>query len=94
MSIKSTIDMTNFDFGFTAMTEDELSVVQETKAQAESASATAEQATQRAEIMYAAIMPLLNNLKANPEKDYIYWPNRYEKLDAFADKLHQILSGE
>ena len=34
------------------------------------------------------------DLKANPEKDYIYWPNRYEKLDAFADKLHQILSGE
>jgi hypothetical protein len=44
--------------------------------------------------MYEAIIPLLNNLKANPEKDYIYWPNRYEKLDAFADKLHQILSGE
>jgi len=94
MSIKPTIDMSNFDFGFTAMTEDELSVVQETKAQAESASASAEEASQRAQIMYEAIIPLLNNLKANPEKDYIYWPNRYEKLDAFADKLHQILSGE
>ena len=94
MSIKETTNMIDFDFGFTAMTEDELSVVQETKAQAESASATAEQATQRAQIMYEAIIPLLNNLKANPEKDYIYWPNRYEKLDAFADKLHQILSGE
>lgn len=94
MSTKSTIDMTNFDFGFTAMTEDELSVVQETKAQAEQASATAEDASARAQIMYEAIIPLLNNLKANPEKDYIYWPNRYEKLDSFADKLHQILTGE
>ena len=94
MSTKETINMVNFDFGFTAMTEDELSIVQESKAQAESASQTAEQASAKAQIMYEAIIPLLNNLKANPEKDYIYWPNRYEKLDTFADKLHQILSGD
>lgn len=94
MSTKNTINMVDFDFGFTAMTEDELSVVQESKAQAETASATAEEAFAKAQIMYEAIIPLLNNLKANPEKDYIYWPNRYEKLDDFADKLHQILSGE
>jgi hypothetical protein len=94
MSTKQTIDMTNFDFGFTAMTEDELSVVQESKAQVEASSATAESAAAKAQIMYEAVIPLLNNLKANPEKDYIYWPNRYEKLDAFADQLHQILSGE
>lgn len=86
--------MTNFDFGFTAMTEDELSVVQESKAQVEASSATAESASAKAQIMYEAVIPLLNNLKANPEKDYIFWPNRYEKLDAFADQLHQILSGE
>ena len=94
MSTKQTIDMTNFDFGFTAMTEDELSVVQESKAQVEASSATAESASAKAQIMYEAVIPLLNNLKANPEKDYIYWPNRYDKLDAFADQLHQILSGE
>ena len=35
-----------------------------------------------------------NKLKANPEKDYIYWPNRYEKIDAFADKLYKIMNGE
>jgi hypothetical protein len=35
----------------------------------------------------------LNSLKANPEKDYIYWPNRLEKVEAFEDKLQGILRG-
>jgi hypothetical protein len=58
MSTKQTIDMTNFDFGFTAMTEDELSVVQESKAQVEASSATAESASAKAQIMYEAVIPL------------------------------------
>jgi hypothetical protein len=71
-----------------------LEVVQQAKEQVETTSASAEQNAAKAQLIYDAVVPLLNNLKANPEKDYIYWPNRYEKLDAFADKLHQILSGE
>jgi len=93
MSIKPETVL-DFDFGFTAMTEDELTVVQETREAAETASSSAEIASQKAQLLYDAITPLLNNLKANPEKDYIYWPDRYAKLDAFADKLHQILTGE
>jgi hypothetical protein len=79
---------------FTAVDADELEVVQQAKEQVETTSASAEQNAAKAQLLYDAVVPLLNNLKANPEKDYIYWPNRYEKLDAFADKLHQILSGE
>ena len=71
-----------------------MEVVQQAKEQVETTSASAEQNAAKAQLIYDAVVPLLNNLKANPEKDYIYWPNRYEKLDAFADKLHQILSGE
>ena len=85
--------MSNFDFGFTAMTEDELSVVQETKAQAESASASAEEASQRAQIMYEAIIPLLNNLKQNPEKDYILWPKRLDKIEQFETHIQNIYKG-
>jgi hypothetical protein len=33
------------------------------------------------------IMPLLNNLIKNPEKDTIYWPNRKEKIEKFKSKL-------
>ena len=57
---------------------------------ATTSNATAESNAAKAQLLYDAVVPLINNLKANPEKDYIYWPNRYEKLDAFADKLHQI----
>jgi hypothetical protein len=84
----------DFDFGFTAVDADELDVVREAKAVAETTSATAVSNAAKAQLIYDAVMPLLNNLKANPEKDYIYWPDRYEKLDVFADKLYDILTGE
>jgi len=43
--------------------------------------------------LYNAITPLLNNLKANPEKEYILWPNRTEKIEAFENKLFDIYNG-
>lgn len=79
-----------FDFGFTAVTEEELEVVQETKAIA----STALDYQTRVENLYNAIIPLLNNLKANPEKDYIYWPNRLDKVEQFEDLLTAMYKGE
>ena len=38
-----------------------------------------------------SILPLLSNLKANPEKDYIYWPKRTEKVEAFEDLIAEIV---
>jgi hypothetical protein len=76
-----------FDFGFTAVTEDELEIVQTTQ----EASTNTEQ---RLDALYNAIMPLLNNLKANPEKEYILWPNRLEKVEEFEDHLQAIYRGE
>jgi hypothetical protein len=35
------------------------------------------------------IMPLLYNLKKNPEKEYIYWPNRENKIQ---DQITKILA--
>jgi tRNA(Phe) wybutosine-synthesizing methylase Tyw3 len=78
-----------FDFGFTAVTEEELDVVTELSARAE----TALENHERLNALYNAIQPLLNNLKANPEKDYIYWPNRLEKVEAFSDLLDNIYKG-
>jgi hypothetical protein len=37
------------------------------------------------------IMPLLENLKANPEKSYINWPNREEKINEFIDKINGFI---
>jgi len=76
-----------FDFGFTAVTEDELEVVQSSK----EASTNVEE---RLDNLFNAIMPLLNNLKANPEKEYILWPNRLAKVEQFEDKLQAIYRGE
>ena len=37
------------------------------------------------------IMPLLNNLKNNPEKDTIVWPDRVKKIDAFIEKMDKYI---
>jgi hypothetical protein len=75
-----------FDFGFTAVDEDELEAVQKV-------SATASSAEERLNNLYNAIVPLLNNLKANPEKVYILWPNRLAKGEEFEDHLQKIYKG-
>lgn len=89
-----------FDFGFTAVDENELEAVQ--KEQAKSAEIGSEAARaadvanahrQKLDKLYNAIIPLLNNLKKNPEKDYILWPNRLEKVESFEDHLQAIYKG-
>lgn len=36
------------------------------------------------------IIPLLKNLMKNPEKEYIYWPNRTDKIQKQIDKILEI----
>ena len=36
------------------------------------------------------ILPLLNNLMANPQKDYIHWANRTERLSAQIDRITRV----
>lgn len=78
------------DFGFTAVTEDELESVQKLTSQAEEATSLEE----RVNKLYNSITPLLNQLKTNPQKEYIYWPNRLEKIEQFEDHLQKIYNGE
>ena len=75
-----------FDFGFTAVDEDELEAVQKV-------SVAASSTEDRLNNLYNAIVPLLNNLKKNPEKDYILWPNRLAKVEEFEDMLQKIYNG-
>jgi len=37
------------------------------------------------------IMPLLNNLMKNPEKDTIVWPNRDKSIKAFIKKMDDFI---
>lgn len=66
---------TDFDFGFSAVDP----------------SLEVDAAKNKAEELFAAIQPLLTNLKKNPEKDHIFWPNRLEKVTEFEEKLRKIL---
>ena len=85
------IDIDAFDFGFTAVDENELEAVQKLTNKASSVAANAEINEEKLNKLYNAILPLLSNLKANPEKDYIYWPKRTEKVEAFEDLISGII---
>ena len=78
-----------FDFGFTAVDESELDAVQ----QLESASDAVDETQTRLDDLYNAIQPLLTNLKMNPEKEYILWPNRLEKIEEFETHIQNIYKG-
>ena len=82
-----------FDFGFTAVDEDELQAVQQTAALASDAEQLATTTQERLDKLYNAIIPLLNNLKKNPEKDYILWPNRLDIVEEFETHLQSIYKG-
>ena len=82
-----------FDFGFTLVDENELEVVQQAQSQVASVSSSVEETQDKLDKMYNAIQPLLNNLKMNPEKEYILWPNRTEKIEQFEDHIQSIYQG-
>ena len=79
-----------FDFGFTAVDETELTSYQQAEQKVAETSATAESLQAKCDKLYNSIIPLLNNLKKNPEKEYILWPKRLEKVEAFETHLQNI----
>ena len=87
----SEIDNLDFDFGFTAVDENELEAVQSINKTA--TTVTTELAAAEAKLgkLYNAILPLLSNLKQNPEKEYIKWPDRTAKIEAFEDHIRKII---
>jgi hypothetical protein len=79
-----------FDFGFTAVDEDELQAVQDAQKAVGDVEVTAKSTQDKIDKLYNAIVPLLNNLKKNPEKEYILWPDRLKKVEAFETHLQKI----
>ena len=98
MASKNNIDLSNFDFGFSVVDEDELAVVQSVKSEVSEASSTAalwqaqaEEWKAKTNAIYDSVIPLLNYLQAYEDKEYIYWPYRSVKIDSFKLKLQQLL---
>ena len=75
------------DFGFTAVNEDELAVAKA----ANTASSSAKEQEEKLKTLYNAIKPLLANLKTNPDKEYILWPNRIGVIEKFESHLADIV---
>lgn len=85
--------MSDFDFGFTIVDEHELDAVQDAQQVANENSTTVGELEDKLNRLYNAYKPLLNNLAKNPEKSYIYWPDRLGKLEAFSDMIDGIYKG-
>ena len=85
--------LSNLELGFTIVDEDELDTVQEVKKTAVDAGKATKNTQDQLDKLYNAIIPLLNNLKSNPEKDYILWPKRLAKVEAFETMLTKIYKG-
>jgi len=83
-----------FDFGFTAVTEEELTTALPAVHQAEYDREHVIEMERRLDKLHSAILPLLDNLRKNPESEYIRWPNRDEKIDAFESYIAKIVDGD
>lgn len=82
------------DFGFSFVDEDFEEVksqVTELENTTKSDKEKIEELHSRLNAMFYSINPFLENLKKNPEKTTIYWPDRSEKISAFQDKLQTLL---
>lgn len=74
--------MEDFDFGFSSMSQDEISCDDISVYKA------------RVEDLYQAIIPLLDNLQKNSNTNpYIHWPDRDQKIKQFKEKLYHIKNG-
>ncbi len=90
----STNNSIGFDFGFSLVDEQELEAVQTAHEQIQTSTASAEELESRLTQLYDAFQPLMNNLKQSADKDYIYWPNRIQKIEQFQDMLDAIYQGQ
>ena len=84
-------DLLKFDFGFTAVDESEIDAVVQEVQKSSTDAAEIKTLEDKVNNLYNAILPLLTNLKKNPEKDYILWPNRTAKIEAFEDHIRKII---
>jgi len=78
----------NDDFGFTTTDK----IVEQVEVVVEDETAKTEVGTLKAKIstLEKLIMPLLLNLRKNPENAYIHWPNRAPLIDSQITKILDI----
>ena len=85
------------DFGFSAVSEDELkarerALQQQVNQQSQDLEQIEETYKGKLEQLYKAVMPLLRNLAKDDKKEYIHWPDRAVKMKAFIEKVEKIVN--
>lgn len=93
MAIK---ELGDFDFGFTAVSEDELKVIErELEAKVANQDKELKQVAasyeEKLRTLHKMVMPLLNNLAKDADKDYIYWPGRQKKMQDFIKQVEALV---
>jgi len=88
-----------FDFGFSAVDEEELKKLTGAEQETEELSKLLDEQASNAELykdtvaqIEQMITPLINNLMLNPDKNYIYWPNRVDKMKLFKAQLDKLFT--
>jgi ElaB/YqjD/DUF883 family membrane-anchored ribosome-binding protein len=84
------------DFGFSLVSETELKAHEETlkkkvEEQSRVVEKTSKEAKDKIHTLRDMIMPLLNNLSKDPSKEYILWPDRAAKIQAFIKKINDFV---
>jgi hypothetical protein len=74
-----------YDFGFSLMSEDEI------KIEEEKLKKVVENESHKLNKVREMIMPLLKNLMKEPQKEYIYWPDRKERVELFIKELDKFI---
>jgi hypothetical protein len=85
------------DFGFSLVSEQELKAHEELlrqKVQEQTVvkDSLTTQYQNKIDGLMAMIMPLLTNLAKDPTKEYIFWPDRSVKINAFKKKIEDYVN--
>lgn len=56
-------------------------------------SAADEAAQARMQGLRALVMPLLTNLAKDPDREWIHWPNRAQRIEDFVKKMDAYING-
>jgi len=88
----------NDDFGFSLVSEDELKAHEDLlrrkiEEQTEVVQKTEAELKDKLDGLRDMIMPLLINLSKDPDKSYIFWPDRVKKIEKFIKKVNTYVDG-
>lgn len=85
MRAKGKATMADDDFGFSAVNAEDVVAVIE---------ANPKNVKMSMIKIFDKINPLLKKLEDNPDKDYIHWPNRQERIRQFREDLQMLIKEE